>query len=722
MRTLRLLAVIALLPVAACGPAPGRRVPPDTPIVLISIDTLRSDRLPAYGYDAVETPAIDALSRDGVLFERAYSHVPLTLPAHASLLTGLLPGENGVRDNVGYTLDSASLPLLQRTLRENGYATGAAVSSYVMRAETGIASGFDVYDDTMAVHRGLSVADLQRSGAETARRALEWVETVRDRPFFLLLHLYEPHTPYAPPEPFASRYDSPYDGEVAAADDVVGRFVARLRELGLYERALIVLLSDHGEGLGDHEEQAHGVFLYRTTLQVPLIFKLPGNRDAGRRVPEPAQLLDVFPTIRALLGLKPDPRLRGADLFDPNGSDDDERPIYAETYYPRLHYGWSELTSVIRGPHHLLHGPTPELFDLERDFDEARNLLEEERGLAGELSTVLSAFRAPLETPEPADPETLQRLASLGYVGTLASSEPGDLPDPRSRRDDLRRIREASKAHAAGRDDEAVRALEQVLDDNPNVIDAWEAYARSLESLGRVDEAAEAYREAMRRTGGSSIFAVPAASLLLKAGRLDEARALAEAGRASDLVTSETVLARIDLAAGRPDQAEIHARRASAARPDGIPQRLVLGEVALARGRTDEALEWVRSAQEEYAGREGDDVAAIRGLHLLRGRILASSGEGPAAEVELLKEIKLFPDQTAAYVHLAVLYALLSIPEESERVIDEMISTNPYPAAYGSAIRTLRILDLNAVAERVSRDARKRFPGDSRIETDTSGG
>ncbi|HZI63245.1 MAG TPA: sulfatase, partial [Thermoanaerobaculia bacterium] len=238
-------------------------MPAGTPVILISIDTLRSDRLPAYGYRGVATPAIDRLRRDGILFERAWAPAPLTLPSHASLLTGLSPDQHRVRDNIGYRLPGSGGKHLPQLLKELGYATGAAVSSYVVRGETGLAAGFERYDDELPTAQGELAVSAWRPGRQTVARALDWTRSVAGRPFFLFVHLFEPHLPYEPPEPFASRYPSRYDGEIAAADQAVGELVAELERLGVYDRALVILLSDHGEGLGEHGEQEHGILLYR---------------------------------------------------------------------------------------------------------------------------------------------------------------------------------------------------------------------------------------------------------------------------------------------------------------------------------------------------------------------------------------------------------------------------------------------------------------------------
>jgi len=715
MRAIRTVVLAAAALAAACTPERGPTVPRGTPVVLISIDTLRSDRLPAYGYGGVETPAIDGLRRDGVLFERAYAHVPLTLPSHASIFTGQLPGVHGVRDNLGYPV-SADAPLIQSTLHEAGYATGAAVSSYVLRGLTGVDRDFDVYDDDIAIPRMQPIAALQRSGAETARRALEWLTTVRDRPYFLFVHVYEPHTPYAPPEPFASRYaGAPYDGEVAAADAVVGTVLDALRARGDYDRALIVLLSDHGEGLGEHDEDEHGVFLYRTTLQVPLIVKLPGAERGGTTVREPAALMDIHPTVRAVLGMPPDARMQGRSLFELD-ADGAGRAIYSETFYPRLHFGWSELTSLIDGTHHYVHGPAPELFDLEQDPGETRNLAGPGSTVQADLAARVAEFATPVERPQEADPETLRNLASLGYVGSVRIDDGAALPDPRERREELRRIRAAFQLHSSGRHEQAVEALRRVLEENPNLVDGWESYARSLEALGRIEPAIAAYREAVSRSGGSPVLAIPAAALLQRAGHHDEARALAELGRTSDPVAADTVLAQVALREKNVDEAERRIRAALERRPRGIVQKLVLAEILVSRGRNDEAMREIHEAEQAFSTGSDPDPAAIRGLHLLRGRILASAGDGPAAEAEFLREIALFPDQTAAYSHLAILYAIAAGPREAEATLDRMVATNPDPAAYAAAIRTARVLRMEPVARRYLETARRRFPGDPRLE------
>ncbi len=503
---------------AAGAPAAG------APVVLISIDTLRSDRLPVYGYAGVATPAIDALRRDGILYERAYCHAPLTLPSHVSLMTGLLPDVHGIRDNQGYPFASAGLPFLPRTLQGLGYATGGAVSAYVLGRDSGFGvEAFDFYDDGVGFRKNAALGGMSRRGVETLGAAEPWLRSAAGRPFFFFFHLYEPHLPHDPPEPFASRYASAYDGEIAAADQAVGELVALLRELRVYERAIVVLLSDHGEGLGDHGEEEHGIFLYREALQVPLIVKLPARRRAGATVADPVQLVDVYPTLLALLGAPVPATLPGASLLDPPAGP--ARPIYAETYYPRLHYGWSDLASIIEGRFHYVDGPDPELYDLEADPSETRNLLRERAQVAAALRRRLTAYRRTLEPPSPVAAETRARLEALGYLGGTAQGIDGPLPDPKAQLPTLADLRLAFEHFKKQDDARAVPAFRKVLAANPGMLDAWEHLGEALRRLGRRQEARDAYRKAVEISGGDPELILTAALLDLELGRLDRARA-----------------------------------------------------------------------------------------------------------------------------------------------------------------------------------------------------
>ena len=517
--------IVAILSAIGCsrGVQPGYRAPDGTPIILISVDTLRSDRLPAYGYEGVETPAIDALRRDGILFERAYTHVPLTLPAHTSLLSGLLPPTHGVRDNLGYTVDPAKGPLLQQALKGAGYATGAGVSAFVLRRATGIDAGFDFYEDGIELSPdpgSPGIQSVQRPGIETLEAVRPWLRTVVDQPVFLFFHIFEPHTPYEPPAEYAARYESAYDGEVAAADAVVGALLDELRDLDLYERALIVFLSDHGEGLGDHGEDEHGVFLYRSTLQVPLILKLPGAERAGETVGDPVQLIDVYPTVVSILGLPGGEYLQGRSLLTPQGPEPGDQAIYAETLYPRLHFGWSDLAALIVDRFHFIDAPQAELYDLLQDPDELENLVGSRPELEAELQTALSAYDRELEAPAASDPETQRRLHALGYLGEATVVEGEVLPDPKTRVGVLAEIRAAHGLFADGDLDAAVSAFQNVVAKDPGIEDAWDYLALSQLALGRPEEASATYLTALEHVPHSKRLSLRAATLLYQIGSI----------------------------------------------------------------------------------------------------------------------------------------------------------------------------------------------------------
>ncbi|HEX5759516.1 MAG TPA: sulfatase-like hydrolase/transferase [Thermoanaerobaculia bacterium] len=703
----RLVLLVPLLLTAACNRG-GDEVFPGAPVVLISIDTLRSDRLPAYGYQGVETPAIDALRADGVLFERAYSHYPLTLPAHASILTGLLPPDHGVRDNTGYTLDLDQVPFLPKELKKLGYATGGAVSTFVLRAQTGLGPGFDFYEDSIETKRGAPLGGQQRPGSETLRVASSWLDGVAEGKFFLFFHIYEPHTPYAPPEPFASRYADKYDGDVAAADAIVGRLLARLQELGVYDDALVVLLSDHGEGLGDHGEEEHGIFLYREALQVPLLLKLPGSRRAGETITAPAQLVDVLPTVLRMVGAEVPAAAKGKPLLDLAG-ETAARPIYAETWFARLHMGWSELTSVVQGDQHFIQAPTPELYDLAADPGETRNVLTRERRAYAALRREVERFAKPLAEPEEVDPETAQKLAALGYLASpaLAGDEEA-LPDPKTQLHVLADLAAAGRHFFRREYEQAIPIYRRILADNPRMQDPREQLALSYWRLGRFGEAAAAYEEALRLSGGSTQFALNLAALYQEMGRLEEAREHAELALASSPAQARWRLADIALAAKDLEGAERHARAAVVERGSQVQPLVGLAQVLARRGKVEEAFVLVRQAEGELARREEREDPS--GFHFVYGDVLARQGRAEEAKRQFHEELRLHPDNLDAHTRLAVLQVADGNPREGVRVLQEMVEKNPSASAYAAAVETLRVLGDARAAAALLQHARRAYP------------
>ncbi|HEY2946208.1 MAG TPA: sulfatase-like hydrolase/transferase [Vicinamibacteria bacterium] len=676
---MRALLIISLALAAGCGPrVPSTPEFPGAPVVLISVDTLRADHLPVYGYSKVQTSSIDALQRDSILFENAYSHCPLTLPSHLSMLTGLLPADHGVRSNLGYRFDGAAHPTLARRLRARGYATGAAVSAYVLRGATGISESFDFFDDAVGgdAEWTRDLSTLQRPGLETARRALAWVEGVKSRPFFLFLHIYEPHFPYEPPEPFRSRYGATYDGEVAASDGVVGEFLGQLRRDGIYDRAIVLLVSDHGEGLGDHGEQEHGILLYREVLHVPLLLKLPGSRDAGKRVRDPVGLIDVVPTIIALLKLGASEPLEGVSLLDRDRRGR-AQGIYSETYYPRIHFGWSDLRSLVNARHHYIDGPKAELYEIVQDPRETVDTFVADATVARSMKKELDGHVTGLADPGRVDPGVAEKLKALGYLSQATPTREGDvLPNPRDRIHVHEALKAARQLGLQGKDEEALSTLRRLPEKDRGSFEAQRELAGTLARLHRYEAAAAAYEEAMRlspRLAGS--LAIPLGLVELEMGRLDEATGHAQAALAEDPGHAHLLLAKVALARRDLGEAERQARLAMADAAADSEGAMVLAQVHVRRSELPPALTVLDQARARAIEQRR---APATGLDSLRADVLGRLGRFPEAEAVLKEEIRSSPGRSQAYASLAVMVALQGRPRsEVHEILDSMVKANP---------------------------------------------
>jgi len=653
------------------------------PIILISIDTLRADHLPLYGYGGVRTPNIDALASRGVVFERAYSHAPQTLPAHASILSGVLPFEHGVRDNIGFTVKPGQW-LLQRALHDRGWPTGGFVSAYVLRAATGIGQGFDTYDSELPAASGeLAIGQVQRAGEETLAAAEKWL-AARDpaRPFFLFFHLYEPHKPYAPPARFGSY--APYDGEIAYADEIVGRLLDRLRAMEVFERATIVLLSDHGEGLGDHGEQEHGLFLYDETMHVPLVFKLPGA-PRGRRVAAPVQHVDLVPTILDLVGAERPAGLAGRSLrpvLDGTGTLP-EAGIYGEALYSRYHFGWSELYSLTDARYRLIRAPRDELFDLQADPKESSSLASQRpqvrQAMRGALEQLIG--KRPLSSPGAVTADDRQRLAALGYVGAgsdVALSLPADsLPDPKDKIAILEKYRRAADLAGDLKFDEAVAVYRDVLAQDPGMADVWQQLAEVHIRRGAMPEAIAAYKEVIKRRPKDGGGLIGAATALLRTGQLDEARQYGELAVSVAPAGAHEVLAKIALARHDRDGARREASLAQEADPMLPMPAYVDGVLLYDDEKYGEALPPLLRARDTLRGR----TVQMNDLNYYIGDSLARLGRYREAETYLADEVRLFPHNTRARAGLAMLYRAMGRNAESEQAIEELLRVSPTPEA-----------------------------------------
>jgi choline-sulfatase len=709
------LALLAIIAAVAWLLVPAARVPaPPGPFVLVSIDTLRADHLPAYGYKGVETPAIDALAADGVLFEHAYAHTPQTLPSHTSILSGELPFEHGVRDNVGFVV-KAGQRLLPGMLREAGYATAGFASAFILRKATGISQGFQVYDSNMEVTSpGASVGMVRRDGAKTLELAEKWLSRQTSPRFFLFVHFYEPHKPYRPPARYA-HYPNPYDGTIAYSDELVGRLMTDLKTRRLYEKATIALLSDHGEGLGDHGEQEHGVFLYDETIHVPLIIKLPEDRDAGKRVSSPVEHIDLVPTLLDLAGVPIPHDLRGRSLRAAmDGSDPSlaDRGLYAETLYPLYHFGWSPLYALTDLRYRFIKAPRAELYDLDRDPAEERNLASLRPQTAASMEAALDrlADQKQVERPSGVSAADLERFQALGYIGSsrmpVVASPGAQLPDPKDKIAVLEGYREGVNLRNEGRLPEAAAAFRRVLVHNPSMVDVWVQLSAVLTQEGDTAQAVEALERVVHLDPSLSDSQLALADAEIRLGHPDEAAAHARAALKENPAGGHEILARVALAQGNEVQALAEARLALQADPT-LPLPLYIEGMSLKKaGRDEEALARFRSATDALKAHK----VKMTDLHRNIADTLVHMERYGEAEAEFKEEIAEFPKNDRARVGLAMLYRAQGRLREANEVLLAMLEASPTADTYALAARTLQALGEPDQARQVLERGRTMFP------------
>ena len=612
----RLAIGLVLFVVAAAGTALLVVRPRPRPnVLLVTIDTLRADRLGCYGDSAAATPVLDALAARGVRFTTAVAHVPLTAPSHASILTGLLPLGHGVRDNGSFVLPPAPTTLAE-VFRDGGYRTAAFVSGFPLDHRFGFARGFETYDDRLLRGRDPRRAPyVERTAEEVTRAAGDWIRGAR-APWFAWVHYFDPHAPYEPPGELAVRFaSSPYDGEVAFVDRELGRLLA----VADSPRTLVLVTSDHGESLGEHGEATHGVFVYDATLRVPWIMAGPGI--PRRRVSSVvARGIDVAPTLLDYSGLRVPRAMQGRPLRPAaDGRPMEDAPAYAESLFCRLNLGWAELHAWRTAQWKLIEGPRPELYDIGADPGETRDVssvrADDARALREALGRALEA-RPPDASTVPGR-EVQERLRSLGYVAGAAAAR----PTGRDPKDGIALVERLERGLAEARADPllALAELSAVLAAEPDAPLARRYRATAYQFAGRYDDSVADIR-ALEARGPLSLedLTVLAESLRL-GGRHDEALATLDRAAALDPHAPEPALlrARTLRTVGRNEEAGAALRQALALDPGSGEARRGLGELALERGATDEAASLLESI---VAGDPTDAPALVKlGVVRMRG-------------------------------------------------------------------------------------------------------
>jgi len=489
-------------------PAQNKNISTPQNILLITIDTLRADHLGCYGYSQIQTPAIDSLAQEGIRFEWAFTPVPITLPSHASILTSLYPYTHGVLNNGEYQL-STSIQTLPHILQSHGFATAAFVGAFVLSKQFGLAQGFDLYDDELSptgekINEAFPLYN-ERKAEKVTEAALQWLQEKNPSRFFLWVHYFDPHTPYNPPQPFITEYpDRLYDGEIAYTDQCITGLLQELEKRNILKDTLVVLVGDHGQGLGEHNEMTHGIFLYDATMRVPLLFRYP-ELAAGIVSSDPVKTIDIPPTILEILKIPLPSEWQGESLFpyfyQPHLSHRKKPAIFLETIFPEANFGWSPLQGIRTKKWKYIKAPRPELYDLQSDPGELNNLLDQypkqAQNLKNRLQNLLNTLPSPQKNQTVSmNEETRKRLQSLGYVWTNDSATPPNLSqDPKDMIELLNIFDQGYAYYVAGRYPEAVDIFQQILQQDPDNIIVHFLLAASLEKLNHLKEALKGFHE-----------------------------------------------------------------------------------------------------------------------------------------------------------------------------------------------------------------------------------
>jgi arylsulfatase A-like enzyme/Flp pilus assembly protein TadD len=636
-------------------------------ILLITVDTLRADRLKCYGYSEASTPEMDQLAAEGFRFERAYAQVPLTLPSHYSILSGTYPFYHGVRDNSQPVRNGPTL--VSEVLQRNGYRTGAFVGSFILDSRFGLKRGFDLYGDDFDVARahGSDLSHIERPAEEVVQKALRWITESKGK-FFAWVHLFDPHDPYSPPEPFKSRFArSPYDGEIAYVDYALGILFKSLKAKGLWENTHILLIGDHGEGLGEHGELNHGFFVYDSTLHVPLIIRPTDRPGKGRSIDLLVQSVDIAPTVLRLVGLQPPQEMQGQSLLGLMGSTEDNidkklasngRSAYFETFYPLRQFGWSELRGIRTERYKYIDAPRAELYDMLSDAGEKQNLYKHQQALAGSMKEMLRKHLVRYASEHPPrqevslNPDTRERLQSLGYIAYTKGNAQGPASvraDPKDKFGVYSKILEGLALANRGQSALAAKVLEEALNEAPEATSARMILGVQYEKLGDFNKASQLFARALADDPRNGLASFDLAQSSAKLGKTDEAISWYQRTLEVDpgFSMAHTALGIIYRDRRQWPQAIEQFEKALACGPDSAAYYNLSGIFAL-QGHLDQALKEAEEAiklqpnQAEYHGMLGS-------VYLLRKQM-------PEAERAYLRAIELNPRSAPALVNLAKVY------------------------------------------------------------------
>ncbi len=653
-------------------------------VLLITLDTMRADHLGCYGHRGIQTPNLDALAGRGVRFAKAFTPSPSTLPGHGTILTGLYPYRHGARTNGSHKLGPQNVTMAE-VLKENGYATMAAISAYVLDSRFGPDQGFDLYDDDLSRGVKYSNRSIRERPAEfTNEVVFGWLDRHVRSKFFVWVHYFDAHAPYLPPEPYRSRYAAqPYDGEIAHVDEQIGALLARLDKLGLRDKTLVIVAGDHGEGLGQHGEATHSLLVYDATLHTPLIFHNPALFLQGYVVEHAVTNAAIMPTVLDLLGIESEQQFDGASLLQPAAQWPQQ--LYAETITTLIHHGWAPLFALRDSKLKYIHGPRPELYDIVEDPDELVDLIdrrpEDVVALAAALNGHIGvdSFGEKAITQATAlDRETAAKLAALGYVGSVVDPEGIDLEaavrmDPKDAILHFEKVQHAGHLIEAGNFHEGVTLLETAVDEVPGDTHTLRSLGGAYLTMGRTDDALRLFLRSLEIDSGNAGVHTRIARIYIGQRQFEEARSMLEQAKALDPKYAAVYAAEGALAVslGRPDEATRLFERAIEMDPGTTgPQALV--EMGLLHLRV---LDYDKARQ---AFKRAIEIDAFNGMaHAGLGSILVKEDKNEEAGQEFAVAARFAPNRPVLLANQAGLYDKLGEYEKAKSFAEQAIGVNP---------------------------------------------
>jgi arylsulfatase A-like enzyme/predicted Zn-dependent protease len=658
--------------------------------ILVSVDTLRADRIGCYGFSGIETPTIDLFAERGVRFEQCIAQTPLTLPSHTSLLTGTQPTFHGVRDNGGFLVPQ-ELVTLAEVFKEQDYQTAAFVAAYVLDSKWGLNQGYDFYFDRfdLSKYKTISLGNVQRRGDEVIDETINWLGQNRKHKFFTWIHLYDPHTPYDPPSPFKEKYPNRhYLGEIAYTDDQLGRLWRYLEDNDLVNKTILVFVSDHGESLGEHKESTHGFFIYQEGIHVPLIFVTPFEKLHGITRSSVVSLVDVMPTILEMADVPIPTHVQGHSLLPLFMGDEELKSnfAYSETFYPRFHYGWSELTSVQDEQFKLIIAPRLELYDLLDDPEERNNLLTALPGETRRLKNLADDFierssqNALQLDYSHIDEEARQKLTALGYIGTftdlssLKEKRPGD---PKDKIVVFNQLSEARELGLKGNFDQAERLVEQIIQDDPDVIDAYFTLGNLYFKEGKFEEALESFFKALERKPDDAFTAINIANSYISMGDFNEAETFLQS--IIDALPPDSqihfILGNINYFQKEYEEALKNYKKCLELNPSSASAYNGIGGIYVIQGNLDEA--------ENSLEKAADLNPQLRNLHYNLAQLYEERSDLQQAIKEYQEELENIPHNFRASFNLSRIYRILGQTEDELEYLKKTRIINPnFPLSY----------------------------------------